>query len=166
MSRITKQEASQYADKLLEKRKSEYQLKVQSFITDVRNEWMKKHPDIIIEAFDKHPEYFTDRTYFKYGVKNEKGYKDSITLMLRHNNKYEYGSTDFSPDIIKKEKEIIDIKEKIIKAEIELTDYIYKLGTPQKINLVFPELEVKEKVKTVSIINDELLKWVKSEQKN
>lgn len=161
MSRITKQEASQYAAKLLEKRKSEYQLKVQSFLADVRNEWMKKHPDIIIEAFNKHPQYFTDKTYFKYGVKDEKGRKDSIMLSLRHNNKYEYNSTDFSPDIIKKEKEIIDIKEKIIKAEIELTDYIYKLATPQKINAGFPELEVKEKVKTVSIINDELLKWVK-----
>lgn len=160
--RITKKEAKEIAMQLLQEKKDEFSIKIKELEVMVRDEYLKKLPEDIVSCFVKHESYFPS-TYFCASFINF-GNNRAYTFTLKPSTYHSrcYSSVDFSSDIINLDSHLKALANKISKAEDELTEYLYKLGTPEKINKQFPDVKIKQKETQVTLITPDLLSWIKS----
>lgn len=161
MSKIKKDEARKLAQQILSPKVEELKIAMTKLETMVQEEYIKKLPSKISDAYSKDTEkYFHHGSFDTYVVTNSNS-RYGIRFILKPAEliKNVFTSTDFSKKIIDFNKECIDLCEKIKKSEEEITEYIYRLGTPEKIHKVF-KIEVKLPEKQTSLINPDTLNWV------
>lgn len=160
--RITKIKANQIAKELLKNKKEELKKGIEELEFIVQNKWRDALPEYLVKCFLKHQSFFHSTSYntniriddtprCKYFVLKPA----TINSGIRH-------ASDFDQEVIQKNNELLNLAIKIEKSQVELTEYIYKLGTPEKIKNQFPEADVSVTPKQVTIITPDLLSWLKN----
>jgi DNA-binding ferritin-like protein (Dps family) len=158
--KIKKDEARKLAKQILNPKVEEFKNAMLKLECMVQEEYIKKLPSKIRDAFGDDTKDFFHQGNYRTGIRQgENKYGTNFTLKpctLRINS---LSSVDFSKEIIDFNKEVYELHDKIKKSEEEITEYIYRLGTPEKIFKVF-KIEVKLPEKQTSLINPEILSWV------
>lgn len=159
-NKIKKDQAKEVAKQILLPKVKELKAGLLTLKEKVEKEWSSKIPDGIKEAFAKEDQRYFHVTGYRTGVIFVDDYQEShFRLEPAKAGDYTRRSIDFSKEIIAFNNELVELSERIKKAELELTEHIYKLGTPAKIFEVF-EIEVTLPERQVSLINPETLTWV------
>lgn len=159
--RITKNKAADIAKNLLQHKKDELKKGFDELESMVQRKWRNSLPVEIVECYLKNQSYFYVATYateLQVDTVNCKYIKLSPAPVGCGYKK----SSDFDKEVMDKNKLLFDLSKKIRASETELTEYIYKLGTPDKIKKQFPQADVSVMPKQVTIITPDLLSWIKS----
>jgi len=159
--RITKNKAADIANDLLKHKKDELKKGFDELESMVQRKWRNSLHVEIVECYLKHQSYFHVSTYYTeipHGIVSCKHIRLSPSPVNCGYKK----SSDFDQEVIQLNNNLSDLATKIFKSQTELTEYIYKLGTPEKIKKQFPQVDVSVMPKQVTIITPDLLSWIKS----
>lgn len=155
--RVTKNECAIIADQILQKRKDEYLIKVESFWKEVEKYFRSITDPKVLECYELYPKYF-NRLYF-----HVRGAGIGINIDVPTLRNCSFTPSDTNEKIIKLAAELSEMYEMINKAKESLKAHLSSLRTFEKIKEQFPEVTIEPKGKTmeISLITPDLLSWIK-----
>lgn len=155
--RVTKSECAILTEQILQKRKDEYAIKVESFLNEVEKYFRSITDPKVLECYELHPKYF-NKIFFRV---SGAGIGESINVPAFRQGGFT--PSDTNEKIVKLASELYEMYTMIAKVRESLNSHLFSLRTFEKIKDQFPEVTIDQKGKTMelSLITPDLLSWIK-----